>query len=117
MTNTEQAKSGVGYLMKYLSKLGELTVFPPHLRLYGCGGFTEQARSVRCWYNLPEWAKRQHGVGDLKRQGSRLIVLETGEILPPMYARRFVPGGMVITPLRPVPERWHDGAYCTWSSR
>ena len=111
MTNTQVAKAGVGYLMKYLSKLGELTVFPPHLRLYGCGGLNAQARSVRCWYNLPEWAKREHGVGDLKRQGSRLIVLDTGEILEPMYARRFVPGGMVLTPLRAIPERWHDGAY------
>jgi hypothetical protein len=117
MTNTQVAKSGVGYLMKYLSKLGELTVFPPRLRLYGCGGLTAQARGVRCWYNLPEWAKRGHGVGELKRQGSRLVVLETGEILPPMYAVKGVPGGMVLTLLRPMPERWHDGAYSTWSAQ
>jgi hypothetical protein len=117
MTNTQVAKSGVGYLMKYLSKLGELTVFPPRLRLYGCGGLTSQARGVRCWYNLPEWAKRCYGVGELKRQGSRLVVLETGEILPPMYAVKGVPGGMVLTLLRPMPERWHDGAYSTWSAQ
>lgn len=114
MTNTEVAKSGVGYLMKYLSKLGDLTVFPPHLRLYGCGGLNAQARAVRCWYNLPEWAKREHGVGDLRRQGSRLIVLETGEILEPMYSRRFIPGGMILTRLRDMPERFHDGAYSTF---
>ena len=114
MTNTEVAKSGVGYLMKYLSKLGELTIFPPHLRLYGSGGLTPQARGVRCWYNLPEWAKREHGVGDLRRLGSRLIVLETGEVLPPMYASRVVPGGILLTLLRPMPERWHDGAYSSW---
>jgi hypothetical protein len=116
MTNTQVAKSGVGYLMKYLSKLGDLTVFPPHLRLSGCGGLSAQARGVRCWYNLPEWAKREHGVGDLKRQGSRLIVLETGEILPPMYSTRCVSGGIVLTLLRPMPERWHDGAYSTWAN-
>ena len=114
MTNTEVAKSGVGYLMKYLSKLGELTVFPPHLRLYGSGGLTAQARGVRFWYNLPEWAKREHGVGDLRRLGSRLIVLETGEVLPPMYDCKLTPGGVTLTLLRPMPERWHDGAYSTW---
>lgn len=114
MTNTQVAKSGVGYLMKYLSKLGELTVFPPHLRLYGTGGLSPGARQIRCWYNLPEWAKRAHGVGDLKRQGSRLIVCETGEILPPMYSTRVIPGGMLLTLLRDMPERWHDGAYCTF---
>ena len=114
MTNTEIAKSGVGYLMKYLSKLGELTVFPPHLRLYGCGGLNDQARQVRSWYNLPEWAKREHGVGDLRRQGSMLIVMETGEILEAMYARSFTPGGIILTPLRELPPRWHDGAYSTW---
>lgn len=114
MTNTQVAKSGVGYLMKYLSKLGDETVFPPRLRLYGCGGLTEQARGVRCWYNLPEWAKRDHGVGDLKRQGSRLIVLETGEILEPMFAVKKIPGAMILTLLRPMPERWHDGAYSTF---
>lgn len=116
MSNTEKAKSGVGYLMKYLSKLGEMTVFPPHLRLYGCGGLTEQARGVRCWYNLPEWAKREHGVGDLKRQHSRLIVLETGEILPAMYACVKCPEErkMKLFPLREMPPKLHDGAYSTW---
>ena len=100
--------------MKYLSKLGELTIFPPHLRLYGSGGLTALARGVRCWYNLPEWAKREHGVGDLRRLGSRLIVLETGEVLPPMYACKVTPGGVTLTLLRPMPERWHDGAYSSF---
>ena len=111
MTNVEEARTGVGYLMKYLSKLDDGTAFPPHLRLYGVGGLTPQARLVRGWYNLPEWAKREHGVGDLRRMGSRLIVMETGEIVPPMYARHFIPGGVLLEPLREMPERFHDGAY------
>ena len=114
MSNTQVSKSGVGYLMKYLSKLGDLTVFPPHLRLHGCGGLTLQARQVRAWHNLPEWAKNEHGVGDLRRQGSRLIVVETGEILEPMYSVRHVPGAIILTLLRDLPERRHDGAYSTW---
>ena len=113
MTNVEEARTGVGYLMKYLSKLDDGAAFPPHLRLYGVGGLTPQARMVRGWYNLPEWAKREYGVGDLKRQGSRLIVMETGEIVPPMYSRHFIPGGVLLEPLRGMPERFHVGAYST----
>jgi hypothetical protein len=116
MTNTEKAKSGVGYLMKYLSKLGEFHTFPPHLRLYGVGGLNPDARQIRTWYNLPEWVKNQHGVGDVKREGSRLIVVDTGEILEPLYEREFYPGGLRLTPKREVPERQHHGAYSTLES-
>lgn len=111
MTNVEQARTGVGYLMKYLSKLDDVSAFPPHLRLYGVGGLNTQARQVRGWYNLPEWAKREHGVGDLRRMGSRLIVVETGEVVEAMYARKFIPGGILLEQLREMPERQHDGAY------
>ena len=113
MTNVEQARTGVGYLMKYVSKFGEGegAAFPPHLRLYGVGGLTPQARLVRGWYNLPEWAKREHGVGELRRIGSRLVVMETGEVVPAMYSRLFVPGGVLLVPLRAMPDRFHHGAY------
>lgn len=114
MTNTQVAKAGVGYLMKYLSKLGEFHTFPPHLRLYGVGGLAANARKVRCWYNLPEWVKAQYGVGDVKRINSHLIVVDSGEILQPMYSRHFHPGGVTLTPLRPLPERHHAGAYSTF---
>lgn len=119
MTNSQVAHSGVAYLMKYLSKVSSDAVFPPHLRLYGCGGLTSQARVTRCWYNLPEWAKREHGVGDLKRQGSRLIVMETGEILPPMYQVVKCPESRSIKlfPLRDMPEKWHHDVYSTWPKR
>lgn len=111
MTNVEQARTGVGYLMKYLSKLDDGAAFPPHLRLYGVGGLTPQARLVRGWYNLPEWAKREHGVGELRRIGSRLVVMETGEVVPAMYSRLFVSGGVLLVPLRAMPDRFHQGAY------
>lgn len=114
MTNTERARSGVGYLMKYLSKLGELTRFPKSLRLYGVAGLTEQGRAVRSWYNLPEWAKRSFGVGDLVRRCGRLIVDKTGEILESPYVVKVAPSGLTITQLRDIPERFHDGAYSSW---
>jgi len=116
MSNTEKAKSGVGYLMKYLSKLGELTIFPDGLRLYGVGGLDTQARAVRAWYNLPEWAKNTYGVGDLQRVGAALVERSTGEILQPLYSAQFIPGGIRLTPLREVPVRDPDqaGAYSTF---
>jgi hypothetical protein len=114
MTNTQKAKAGVGYLMKYLSKLGELTVFPEGLRLYGIGGLDESARAVRGWYNLPEWVKCTYGVGDVKRMGSHLVDMQTGEVLPPMFSSQFIPGGIRLRCLRDYPQRWHSGAYSTF---
>lgn len=114
MTNTQKAKAGVGYLMKYLSKLGELTRFPKGLRLYGIGGLTQQARTVRAWFNLPEWVKSQYGVGDVKRVKSDYLVCATGELLPPAFEVSFVPSGLEVRALRELPARFHDGAYSTF---
>lgn len=121
MTNTEQAKSGVGYLMKYLSKLGELTKFPKGLRLYGIGGLDPQARQVRAWYNLPGWAKQYFGVGELTRRKGGLCEVATGELIPPVYRIQHRPGELVIQKIRDVvsrfpagmvPEGFTPGAYC-----
>lgn len=115
MTNTQPAKAGVGYLMKYLSKLGELTVFPPGLRLYGMGGLSVEARQIRYWQNLPQWVKNDHGVGQIVRTPAGYVDLASGEILPPMYRRRFCPGGVEITQLREMPAKIYDhGAFCTF---
>lgn len=106
MTQTEQAKSGIGYLMKYLSKLGELTRFPKHLRLYGIGGLSAEARRIRSWFNLPQWAKLAYGVGELARSAAGLVVRATGEILPPVWRVTRIPGGLCLTRLREVPPRF-----------
>jgi len=111
MSNTEKAHSGVGYLMKYLSKLGEFHRFPKGLRLYGIGGLNDDGKNIRRWYNLPEWAKATYGVGDLTRVAGRLVVQSTGEILPPAFAVSFVPGGLQLRQLRDLPAREHDGPY------
>lgn len=111
MTNTQPAKSGVGYLMKYLSKLGELTVFPKGLRLYGIGGLDDKAKSVRQWFNLPQWAKNEYGVGELVRKAGAVIVRATGEILPPAFRLVRRDGWLEIFKLRQTAERWADGAY------
>lgn len=115
MTNTERARAGVGYLMKYLSKLGELSRFPKGLRLYGIGGLTEQGRNVRSWFNLPEWVKASYGVGEIARRSGRLVVRCTGEILEPAFNVVLTPAGLLVRALRPLAQRFHDGAYSTWS--
>ena len=44
MTNTQKAQAGVGYLMKYVSKMGEFTDFPKGLRLSEKGGLNGTSR-------------------------------------------------------------------------
>lgn len=116
MSQTEKAKSGVGYLMKYLSKLGEFHVFPEGLRLYGIGGLNAEARAVRAWYNLPEWAKNLYGVGELKRTKRAFLDLATGELIPSLYRCELIPGGIRLHLQREYPERPPDqvGAYSSF---
>lgn len=106
MTQTEEAKSGIGYLMKYLSKLGELSRFPKNLRLYGIGGLSAEARSIRSWFNLPQWAKMAYGVGELARTAAGLVLRATGEILDPVWKATRIPSGLALSKLREVPSRF-----------
>lgn len=106
MTQTEKARSGIGYLMKYLSKLGELTRFPKNLRLYGIGGLSREGRDVRSWFNLPQWAKMAYGVGELVRIAAGLVLRATGEIIPPVWKVTKIPSGLALTRLRDPPSRF-----------
>lgn len=114
LTQSARARSGAGYLAKYLSKMGEYHRFPKGARLYGVGGLDEWARKVRAWWNLPEWARRLGGVGDIARRACGLVVRATGEVLAAVWSVRRVPGGLEVRRLRPLPPRWHDGTYSTW---
>jgi len=108
MTNSAECRTGVGYLMKYLSKLGELTRFPKGLRLYGIGGLDEQGRKTRGWFNLPTWARAAYGVGELARKSYGLVVRATGEVLDPVFKLSRVPGGLELRQLREVPRRFPE---------
>jgi len=110
-TNTEKARAGVGYLMKYLSKLGGFHRFPKGARLYGVGGLDEQSRAVRSWYNLPEWIKAGFGVGEVMRRRCGHLVRATGEILQSPYIAKWLDGALQLQVIGPIPERFHDGAY------
>lgn len=116
MTNTQVAKAGIGYLMKYLSKLGEFTQFPKGLRLYGIGGLNAQSRSIRSWFNLPQWAKCAYGVGELIRKSGRIVVLATGEVLKSPYIVQLVPGGLILRAIAAIPDAFHSGAYSSYST-
>jgi len=113
MTNTQRAKTGIAYLMKYVSKMGGFHEFPKGARMHGHGGYDGDSRVIASWYSLPEWVKCSFGVGDVARIGGRLVDLSTGELVPPLYSRKFEGGFLHLTPLREPPERWHEGAYCS----
>ena len=121
MTETAKLKTNCSYLMKYLSKMGEFHRFPHGLRLNGNGGLDASAKQIRSWHTLPQWVKTAYGVGDVIRKKMGLIVLATGELLEPMYSRKFIGGGMVLTRKRELPELWQCqgedrffGPYSTW---
>jgi hypothetical protein len=111
MTQRVIAKNPVGYLMKYLSKLGPLQSFPKGARIHGYGGLTPEARGICSWLNLPSWCKQLYGVGELRATASGRVVLDTGEILAPLYTRVLAPSKMLLYPNAPVPGRWVDGPY------
>jgi hypothetical protein len=108
MSQTEQSRKGVAYLMKYLSKMGEFHEFPPGMRLHGQGGLSVDARAIKAWVNFPQWVKLDHGVGDIKRLCRGFLDLTTGELLAPMYRREFIPGGIVLHQLREMEKRFPD---------
>jgi len=60
-TNVIAARSAVGYLTKYISKLrskgAESQPFPKGFRMHGCGGLTGDGREVRAWTLLPRWVQ------------------------------------------------------------
>lgn len=115
MTNTQVAKVGVGYLMKYVSKFSPFHKFPKGMRLYGIGGLNTEARAIRTWHNMPEWVKQEHGVGDVKRTVSGFVVRGTGEILESPWVVLRGAGRVLLRLVRELPERWADGPYSTLS--
>lgn len=116
-TKSEKLRSNVGYLMKYLSKMGEFHEFPKGLRAYGVSGLSVAARRVRSWYGMPEWVKRTYGVGEVKRMAGGLVDLATGELLPAMFSARLEAGQITLILLREYPKRFHDGPFSTFACK
>lgn len=86
MTNVEQARNPVGYLTKYLSKMGKYHQFPRGCRTHGFGGLTDtHLREIRSWSNLPYWVRQRYMPHEVKRKRGRLLDTTTGEYLPAVY--------------------------------
>lgn len=117
MTNRQVARNAVGYLMKYLSKVGKYHEFPKGARLYGAGGVDAERRAIRGWLNWPQWLRQSYGVGEVKRTRAGRVVRETGEILQAAFRVVRAVGGMLLFPLQPLPQRWADGPYSTWCAQ
>lgn len=118
MTQRALAIAPIGYLMKYVSK-GDTPFhkFPKGARIYGVGGLCKQGREVRTWLNLPEWAKRLHGVGELCRRAGGLVVRGTGEVLESPWRRETVPGGLFLRLAGELAPKFHGGPYSAWPCR
>ncbi|MDR3451926.1 MAG: hypothetical protein P4L96_03860 [Rhodoferax sp.] len=111
MTNVQRSFNPVGYLMKYLSKVGAFHKFPKGCRLFGIGGLDAQARGIRTWINYPQWLKQTAGVGEVVRRAGRYLVRETGEILKSPFRMLWTRTGLYLSTVGPVPTRWVDGPY------
>lgn len=110
-TNVQVCRSGVGYLMKYVSKASPFHNFPKGMRLYGIGGLNDQARSIRSWRNLPQWARDMFGVGELVRRSCGLVVRQTGEVLASPWIVMRGGGRLFLQLVGELPPRCADGPY------
>ena len=111
MTNRTLAKNAVGYLMKYMSKVGKYHEFPKGARIYGAGGLEPEQRQFKSWLNYPQWLKQVCAVGESVIRAGRRVLRETGEVLRSPYeiVRRY--GSMYLRTVRPVPDAWVSGAW------
>ncbi|TSE21707.1 hypothetical protein Talka_00393 [Tepidimonas alkaliphilus] len=111
MTRTEVARDAVGYLMKYMSKIGGHHDYPKGARIYGIGGLDQSLASIRSWLNLPEWCKALYGVGELITRSGRRVVRQTGEVLASPWRRVSYRGQLFLCRVGEVAARWFDGPY------
>jgi hypothetical protein len=64
LTRGEWAYSPVGYLRKYVSKLGSFDRVPKGARISGVGGLTRKNRIERTYRMLPQWLKAKYTAAD-----------------------------------------------------
>lgn len=82
----EAARGAVQYLMKYLSKGGEVGQLPRGARMHGAGGMEHEARRARRWLGLPAWIKARADIHDDWRRAPG------GGWCDPRYDGMVVPG-------------------------
>lgn len=62
-TQVDEARDGVAYLMKYLSK-GTRLAFPHGMRTHGAGGLEYAMRRAKRWLRYPSWIKARADIHD-----------------------------------------------------
>lgn len=113
LTQREKARDAVGYLMKYMSKVGGKHDYPKGARIYGIGGLKRAGRDIRGWLNLPYWIKQAYGVGEVVTRACGRVVRETGEVLRSPWARVRLRGQLFLQRVAAIPERWVFGPWCS----
>jgi|GEM_PF-3093973 len=92
-TRIEWARSAVGYLVKYASKLQgqgnevQSTKFPKGSRLHGNGGLDTLRRRVRRWRLFPQWVREQFNFDDdpMRAEGGGFTSRLTGKVCESPY--------------------------------
>ena len=100
MTQRILVNKPISYMLKYASKGGAIS-FPPGLRLHGCGGLSDSARSERTWWLLPKWVRSLWSIADCPRRvaGGGFVLRSTGEWWPSIW-RVVVNAGNVMIELK-----------------
>jgi len=96
-TNTEPARSPVGYIAKYASKGVTADDLPKGARLCGAAGLVADSRVFVQFWNLPVWAReRLTEVQRTKRLPGGFVATGTGEFLLTPYAVIYRGGVLLI---------------------
>lgn len=111
MANRERARNAVGYLMKYMSKIGKHHEYPRSCRTYGQGGITPDGRQICAWVNYPRWLQALAGVGGVLRIDGARVLRQTGEVLASPYELVRAGCQLFLRTVRPVAEAWASGPY------
>ena len=100
MTQRILVNKPISYMLKYASKGGAIS-FPPGLRLHGCGGLSDSARSERTWWLLPRWVRSLWSISDCPRRAASggFVLRSTGEWFPSIW-RVVVNAGNVMVELK-----------------
>lgn len=64
MTNTEEARAAVPYLMKYLSKGSSIMRLPHRARMYGVGGLSPELKLAARWLRHPSFVQARADIFD-----------------------------------------------------
>lgn len=114
MANVQRLRSGVAYLMKYMSKIGKHHEYPKGCRAYGVGGIEQALRPIRTWLNYPQWLRSLAGIGDAIRVKGGHLLRSTGELLSSPYRVEMRGGIPFLRTVAPVPDRYADGPYSSF---